>query len=115
MVTVFLSISNQMKYHFVQNRKEICHHDHTPFNSKENGNIFSECMNLSRTFDLDAAGLQAILSEHFWAKALLPALLHCCLHYYIVACIFALLPALLHSCLHYGQERKRGLSMLQTV
>ena len=38
-VTVFLSISNQMEFHLVQNRKENCHHDHIPFNLKGNGNI----------------------------------------------------------------------------
>ena len=38
MVTVFLSIWNQMDFHLVQNRKENCHHDHIPFNVKGNGN-----------------------------------------------------------------------------
>ena len=38
-VTVFHSISNQMDFHLVQNRKESCHHDHIPFNVKGNGNI----------------------------------------------------------------------------
>ena len=38
-VTVFLSILNQMEIHLVQNRKEICYHDHIPFNVKGNGNI----------------------------------------------------------------------------
>ena len=33
-VTVFLSISNQMEFHLVQNRKENCHHDQIPFNVK---------------------------------------------------------------------------------
>ena len=33
-VTVFLTISNQMDFHLVQNRKENCHHDHIPFNVK---------------------------------------------------------------------------------
>ena len=36
MVTVFLSILNQMEIHLVQNRKENCHHDHIPFNLKGN-------------------------------------------------------------------------------
>ena len=35
----FLSISNQMEFHLVQNRMENCHHDHIPFNLKGNGNI----------------------------------------------------------------------------
>ena len=35
-VTVFLSILNQMEFHLVQNQKEICHHDHIPFNVKGN-------------------------------------------------------------------------------
>ena len=30
---------NQMEIHLVQDRKENCHHDHIPFNVKENGNI----------------------------------------------------------------------------
>ena len=29
-VTVFLSILNQMEFHLVENRKENCHHDHIP-------------------------------------------------------------------------------------
>ena len=39
MVTVFLSISNQMEFHLAQNQKENCHHNHIPFNVKGNGNI----------------------------------------------------------------------------
>ena len=52
MVTVFLSHSmgfdrgdsfpfdfEPNRFHFVQNRKEHCHHDHIPFNVKGNGNI----------------------------------------------------------------------------
>ena len=31
-VTVFLSMMNQMEFHLVQNWKENCHHDHIPFN-----------------------------------------------------------------------------------
>ena len=31
-VTVFLSILNQMEFHLVQNRKDNCQHDHIPFN-----------------------------------------------------------------------------------
>ena len=38
-VTVFLSILNQMEFHSVQNQKENCHHDLIPFNEKGNGNI----------------------------------------------------------------------------
>ena len=38
-VTVFLSILNQMVIHLVQNQKENCHHDHIPLNVKVNGNI----------------------------------------------------------------------------
>ena len=38
-VTVFLSILNQMDFHLVQIRKENCHHDHIPFNVEGNGNI----------------------------------------------------------------------------
>ena len=39
-MTVFLSILNQMEFHLVRNLKENCHHDHIPFNEKENGNSF---------------------------------------------------------------------------
>ena len=38
-VTVFISILNQIKFHLVQNRKEDCHHDHIPFNLKGIGNV----------------------------------------------------------------------------
>ena len=38
-VTVLLSILNQMEFHFVQNRKGNCHYNHIPFNVKGNGNI----------------------------------------------------------------------------
>ena len=38
-VTVFLSILNQMELHLVQNPMENCPHDHIPFNVKGNGNI----------------------------------------------------------------------------
>ena len=44
-VTVFLTILNQMEFHLVQNRKEKCHHDHIAINVKGNGNIvFSVCV-----------------------------------------------------------------------
>ena len=39
-ITVFLSILNQMEFSLVQNRKENCHHDHMPFNFKVK-NVFS--------------------------------------------------------------------------
>ena len=35
-VTVFLSILNQMELHLVQNRKKNCHHDRIPFDIKGN-------------------------------------------------------------------------------
>ena len=38
-VTVCLSILNQMEFHLVQNRKENCHHNHIPFNVKGKENI----------------------------------------------------------------------------
>ena len=38
-VTVFLSILNQIEFHLNQNRKENCHYDHIPYNLKGNGNI----------------------------------------------------------------------------
>ena len=38
-VTVILSILNQMEFNLVQNRKKNCNHDHIPFNLKINGNI----------------------------------------------------------------------------
>ena len=37
-VTVLLSILNQMEFNLVQIRKENCRHDHIPFNLKGNGN-----------------------------------------------------------------------------
>ena len=36
-VTVFLSILNQMEFYLVQNRKKNCHYDYIPFNLKGNG------------------------------------------------------------------------------
>ena len=42
LVTVLLSILNQMEFHLLQNRKENCHQDYNPFNLKGNGiRIFS--------------------------------------------------------------------------
>ena len=38
-MTVFLSILNQMEFPLVQSRKENCHDDHIPFNVKGNANI----------------------------------------------------------------------------
>ena len=38
-VSVFLSILNQMEFLSVQNRNENCHCDHIPFDLKGNGNI----------------------------------------------------------------------------
>ena len=38
-VTVFLTILNQMEFHLVTNRKENYHHDHIPFNAKGNGYV----------------------------------------------------------------------------
>ena len=37
--TVFLSISNQMEFHLIQNWKETCHHNLIPFNVKGNEKI----------------------------------------------------------------------------
>ena len=42
----FILILNRIEFHLVQNRKENCHHDHIPFNLKENGNLFF--LNLKR-------------------------------------------------------------------
>ena len=39
MVTVFLSIFNQMESHLVPNQKENCHHDYIPLNVKGIGNM----------------------------------------------------------------------------
>ena len=36
-LTVFLSILNQLEFQLAQNRKENCHHDHIPFSLKGNG------------------------------------------------------------------------------
>ena len=41
MVTVLLSILNQMKFDLVHNLKYNCHHDHIPFSLKEKGNLLS--------------------------------------------------------------------------
>ena len=42
--------------HLVQNRKENCHHDHIPFNMKENGNIvfsvYTDYMQFERKWKL---------------------------------------------------------------
>ena len=46
LVTVFLSILNQMEIHLVQNRKENCPHDHTPVNVKGIGSIVVSVQNL---------------------------------------------------------------------
>ena len=52
LVTVFLSILNQMEIYLIQNRIENCHHDHIPFNMKEKGNIvFSEYIK-GKTFEV---------------------------------------------------------------
>ena len=60
MVTVFLSILNQMNFHLVQNRKENCHHDHISFNLKGNGNIvFSVCATYTRSFGRILSGVKA--------------------------------------------------------
>ena len=54
MVTVFVSILNEIKIHMVQNRKENCHHDDIPFNLK--GNIvFSVFINAFNSIYLGAA------------------------------------------------------------
>ena len=41
-MTVFLSILNQMNIHLFQNRKENCHHDHIPFNVKGKCHAFTK-------------------------------------------------------------------------
>ena len=46
-VTVFLSILNQLELHLAKNRKENCHHDHISFNVKGNGNIVLSVWNVS--------------------------------------------------------------------
>ena len=53
-VSVFLSILNQMELHLVQNGKEKCHHDHIPFNLKGNGNIVFSLYDPSDTSLLDS-------------------------------------------------------------
>ena len=47
-VTVFLSILNQMEFHLVQNQKENCNHDHIPFNVKGNGTLVFSAWNPRR-------------------------------------------------------------------
>ena len=51
MVTVFLSILNQMDFHLVQNRKENCHRDHIPFNVKGIGSIVFSVYVIDRVID----------------------------------------------------------------
>ena len=41
-VTVLLSILKQIEFHWVQNQKEDCYHNHIPLNLQGNGNLFSE-------------------------------------------------------------------------
>ena len=47
-VTVFLSIVNQIEFHFVQNEMENCHHKHVTFNLKGNRNIVFSVQTYSR-------------------------------------------------------------------
>jgi len=49
-VTVFLSILNQMEFQLVQNRKENCHHDYIPLNVKGNGNTVFSVHLITRLF-----------------------------------------------------------------
>ena len=42
-MTILLSIFNQMEFHLVQNRKKPHHNDHISFNLKENIIFFCEC------------------------------------------------------------------------
>ena len=49
-LTVFLSILNQMYFHLVENQKENCHRGHIPFNVKINGNIVLSVYQISHLF-----------------------------------------------------------------
>ena len=49
MVTVFLSILDQMDFHLPQDRKENCHHDHIPFNLTGNGILVFSVQTVRRT------------------------------------------------------------------
>ena len=49
LVTVFLSILNQIEFHLVQSRKEKCQYDHISYKSKGNGNHFLLGVRVRRT------------------------------------------------------------------
>ena len=70
MVTVLLSILNQMEFHLVQNRKENCHYDHIPFNVKGNGRIVFS-VRISPPLDVPTI---AIAYRHHASKDLGPSL-----------------------------------------
>ena len=62
-VTVFLSILNQMEIHLVQNCKENCHHNHIPLNLKGNWNqVFSVCF--AGAGKATSAGRETDVSRH---------------------------------------------------
>ena len=74
-VTVYLSILNQMELRLVQNRKENCHHDHIPFNVKGNGNIvFSVQDDIAHTFCAGSLVYLGSVSAHMFASYLLSLL-----------------------------------------
>ena len=67
LLTVFLSILNQMEFHLIQNQKENSYHDHFPFNLKGNGNIvFSVCS--YQIFKVILNSIQTDNSFQFFAK-----------------------------------------------
>jgi len=67
-VTVFLSILNQMEIHLVQNRKEICHHDHIPFNMKWNRNIVLSVLWACRVGDDSAIYTSTFVTSKWGAE-----------------------------------------------
>ena len=74
MVTVFLSILNELEFQLVQNRKENCRHDHIPFNLKGNRNIVFSVQYSSR-YVSESSSNQAVIyadliasSLHYWEK-----------------------------------------------
>ena len=85
-VTVFLTILNQMEIHLIQNREENCHHDDIPFNVKGNGNIvfsvwqvFANRMNSRTGWEKLAAKTSTRSSHsHCYPGKLSPFLRHFC-------------------------------------
>ena len=76
---VFLSILNQMEFHLVQNWKENCHHNHIPFNLKGIGDIvFSvSTRHINRSDWADTSAISHTVSGWHIADASFPEVLGC--------------------------------------